>query len=218
MATQMEPEKVNAHAAADNDYEITGTSQHNPRENWSRIWKERTMDITWQRSITIAAPVERVYGYLADFPKHCEWAQTLEHMEQTRPGTAGGAGAVYKTYERQAFQADRVPGGPMPDKASKSATVCEVTELSPYQRIAWSAHPVPIGLGIHARLAFDFAESRDGGTQLTQSIAMSQPWLPTQLISRVLFKMTPEAMAAKSRAQWDASLENIRAILERPSI
>jgi hypothetical protein len=30
------------------------------------------MDITWQGSIQIDAPLDQVYNYLADFPRHCE--------------------------------------------------------------------------------------------------------------------------------------------------
>src|SRR5881275_1469150 len=101
------------------------------------------MDEQWSGSVTIDAPVERVYSYLADFPKHCEWAQTLESMEQTKPGGANGVGAVYKTSERQGFQSDRAPRGPMPPKAFKGATQAEVTELLANRRIAWKAHPIP---------------------------------------------------------------------------
>ena len=57
------------------------------------------MDITWQGFVDIAAPVDKVYAYLADFPKHCEWAQTLESMELKKPGDANGVGAVYRTGE-----------------------------------------------------------------------------------------------------------------------
>jgi uncharacterized membrane protein len=32
------------------------------------------MDVNWQGSIQIDAPIEQVYRYLADFPRHCEWA------------------------------------------------------------------------------------------------------------------------------------------------
>ena len=67
------------------------------------------MDINWQGSVQINAPVEQVYRYLADFPRHCEWAQTLERMEQIRAGDSTGIGARYLTFERQAMQADRKP-------------------------------------------------------------------------------------------------------------
>lgn len=172
------------------------------------------MDTNWTGTVMIDAPVERVYAYLADFPKHCEWAQTLERMEQKRPGTAEGVGAVYKTYERQAMHADRTPRGPLPANAFKGTTECEITELVPNRRIAWRAHPVPVGMGVNARLAFDLQPDPNGGTRLTQTISMHQSWLPVQIFSRLVFKVTPEQMEQKAAAQWQASLNNIKAILE----
>ncbi len=172
------------------------------------------MDTQWQGTVDIAVPIERAYAYLADFPRHCEWAQTLERMEQRAPGDARGVGAVYRTFERQAMQADRAPRGPLPAKAFKGTTECEVVELIPNQRIAWRAHPVPIGMGTRAELAFDLAPRPDGGTQLTQTIHMHQAWLPLQLFSRLVFKTNPAAMETKAKAQWNASLRNIKAVLE----
>lgn len=173
------------------------------------------MDAQWQGSIDINAPVERVYGYLADFPKHCEWAQTLDRMEQKQAGDANGVGAVYLTHELQAMQSDRAPRGPMPAKGFKGTTECTVTDLVPNRRIAWKAHPVPVSMGIHASLAFDLQPGQNGGTLLTQNIEMHQPWLPFQLFSRIAFKVKPEEMESRGRAQWQASLDNIKKILEQ---
>lgn len=172
------------------------------------------MDTHWQGQVEIAAPADRVYAYLSDFPKHCEWAQTLERMEQRRPGDHRGVGAVYRTYERQAFQADRPPRGPMPAKAFKGTTECEVMELVPDRRIAWRAHPVPVGMGTHAELAFDLIPLGPDRTRLTQTIHLHQARLPQQIFARLVFKTTPSGMEAKARAQWQASLDNVRAVLE----
>lgn len=171
------------------------------------------MDVHWQGSVDIAAPPERVYDYLADFPKHCEWAQTLERMEPAQPSMVG---ARYKTYERQAMQADRPPRGPLPAKGFKGTTECEITELTPNRRIAWKAHPVPIGMGVHAKLAFDIAPSGDNSTRLTQTIDMHEAWLPSQIFTRIVYRTTPVEMEAKAHAQWTASLRNIQSILEEP--
>lgn len=172
------------------------------------------MEIQWQGTTDINAPVDRVYAYLADFPKHCEWAQTLERMELRKPGDNRGVGAVYRTYERQAMHADRPPRGPMPAKAFKGTTECEVTELEPNQRIAWRAHPVPITMGTSAQLAFDLEPLDAERTRLTQTIRMRQSWLPSQIFARLVFKMDLAAMERKGAAQWQASLNNIKAILE----
>jgi hypothetical protein len=57
--------------------------------------------------------------------------------------------------------------------------------------------------------AFDLASDGNGGTRLTQSAALEDNWLG-DIVSRLVFKTTPE----KARAQWQASLGNIKAILE----
>ncbi len=173
------------------------------------------MDAKWQGSVDINAPVERVYEYLSDFPKHCEWAQTLDRMEQKQPGDQRGVGAVYRTYEIQAMQSDRAPRGPLPAKGMKAATECTVTEKFPNRRIAWKAKPAPVGMGVHASLAFDLQPGQNGGTRLTQSIEMHQPWLINQMFARVSFKSKPEALEAKAAAQWQASLDNIKTIMEQ---
>jgi uncharacterized membrane protein len=171
------------------------------------------MDTTWTGSVEIAAPSERVYAYLADLPRHCEWAQTLERMEQKKTGDAAGVGATYLTFERQAFQADRRPKGPLPAKAFRGKTLAEVREKSPNRRIAWHSHPVP-RMGVWADIAFDLAADGRGGTNLTQTIRIHQAWLPLQIFSRLFFKTTPAGMEQKARAQYQASLANIKAILE----
>ena len=175
------------------------------------------MDTTWQGVVDVDAPVERVYDYLADFLKHCEWAQTLERMELEQPGQSNGVGAVYLTYERQAMQSDRPPQGPMPDKGFKGKTKCTVTELVPTRRIAWKAHPVPVSMGIHAALSFDLEPAPNGGTIVKQNIQMHQPWLPTQIFARAVFRMNPAEMAPRGEAQWQASLDNIRQLLSVPA-
>jgi uncharacterized membrane protein len=173
------------------------------------------MNEDWQGTIHIKAPVEQVYSYLADFPRHCEWAQTLDRMEQVRPGDSKGIGTQYRTFERQAFQADRQPRAPL-SKGMRGTTLCEVRELIPNRRIAWRAHPLPWKMGTQAELAFELAPHPEGGTTLTQTIHMQIPHLVMAVMGRLA-----GAGPGKAQAQWQASLQNIKAILEeeveRPS-
>src|SRR5688572_5121223 len=109
----------------------------------------------WQESIAIAAAPEAVYRYLADFPRHCEWAQTLERLELTGAGDARGVGARYRAIERQALQSDRGPRQPIAARGGlRSRTGCEVRELIPGRRIAWHAHTLPRS-GLRADLSFE---------------------------------------------------------------
>lgn len=168
----------------------------------------------WQGFVDIAAPVERVYSYLADFLRHCEWAQTVERLELTKPGSSDGVGAVYKTFERQALHSDRPPEGSFPERAKKETTSCEVTELQPNRRIAWSAHPTPITFGVQSNLAFDFRPAEPGGTRLTQTIEVTQPKASRFIYSRLMHKEDPDRLEEKLRDQFQASLENIKTIVE----
>src|SRR5262245_55469352 len=110
------------------------------------------MDITWSGNVQIEAPAEQVYTYLAEFPRHAEWAQTVERLDLLRPGDASGVGAVYRTVERQAMQSDRKPYERL-TKGMKVVTICEVRELSPSRRIAWHAHTSPRAMGLYADLS-----------------------------------------------------------------
>lgn len=165
------------------------------------------MDITWEGAVTIAAPVERVYAYLADLPRHAEWAQSVQGLAVVKPGDARGVGAIYRTAERQGWQSDRRPREPL-SRGVPGDTMCEVTELSPPRRIAWrSWAPVP---GVRHEGAFAFVlDPAPGGTRLTQTARLGDNWLG-DLVSRLVFKTTP----AKAYAQWEASLHNIKLILE----
>lgn len=166
------------------------------------------MNISWEGSITIDAPVERVYAYLADLPRHAEWAQSVQQLALVRPGDGAGVGAVYRTAERQGWQTDRAPRAPLTEGVA-GTTMCEVLELIPGRRVAWrSWAPVP-GVKHEGRYAFALAPAARGGTRLTQSAALEDNWLG-DIVSRLVFKTTP----ARARAQWEASLRNIKLILE----
>jgi hypothetical protein len=89
--------------------------------------------------------------------------------------------------------------------------VCEVRELIPNRRIAWHAHTVPKAMGLYADLDFVFVPAADGGSLLTQHYRFHQP-----PVMRFLFKlMYGSDLEAKGHAQWEASLLNIKAILEQ---
>src|SRR6476659_7215018 len=109
-------------------------------------------DITWRETIEIDAPVEETYRYLADLPRHAEWAQSVVKLEQIRPGDRDGVGAQYRAAERQSWQTDRLPRAPL-TSGSPGDFLCEVRELVPNRRIAWYAwapYPVVVHAGDYA--------------------------------------------------------------------
>lgn len=165
------------------------------------------MDEHWTGMVEIDASPEQVYRYLSDFPRHVEWAQTLERLELLTSGDVSGVGATYLTHERQAFQADRKPREPL-TRGMRARTVCEVRALVPFRQIAWHAHPKP-GMGVHADLAFEIEPLAEGRTRLAQTVHMHQPSVVAWVTKR-LMRATPE----KAHAQWEASLRNIKTVLE----
>lgn len=166
------------------------------------------MDIPWSGSVVVAAPRDRVYAYLADFPRHAEWAQTLERLELIHPGDASGVGARYRTVERQALQRDRRPLAPL-TRGMRVVTICEVRELTPNRKIAWHAHSSPRVLGLYADLSFELHD-QDGGTRVTQHNHFHQP----DLVARLFRLRFGDDVVQQGRAQWQAGLENIKLVIE----
>ena len=105
----------------------------------------------------------------------------------------------------------------MPEKASKGTTECEVTDLVPNSHIAWNAHPVPIGMGIHASLAFDLAPVDGNKTRLTQSVDFHGPTPMMKFFAKFIYKDSVANMETKQKDQYQASLDNIKTIMEEPS-
>lgn len=166
------------------------------------------MNITWKHSITIAAPIEQVYAYLADFPRHAEWAQSVQQLTVQKAGDSAGVGTIYVTAERQGWQSNRQPFEPL-QHGIPGDTLCQVVALEPHHRIVWRSW-VPYPGVVHAGdYSFQLERTADG-TLLTQHIHLYDNWLG-DLINRHVFKTTEP----KAYAQWEASLVNIKAILEK---
>ncbi|MFN8515080.1 MAG: SRPBCC family protein [Chloroflexia bacterium] len=170
------------------------------------------MEVNWEGTIEVAAPVETAYRYLADLPRHREWAQSVERLELQRPGDVDGVGACYLTYERQGLQDDRRPHEEIGGRAGiVEKSLVEMRELVPNRRVALQAHSVP-RKNIRVEIAFEFAPLTGGGTRVTQRIAMKMS--PTAvLLARLLLRVGPAELRAKTEAQWRASLENVRVVL-----
>jgi hypothetical protein len=166
------------------------------------------MDITWKHAIDIATSPERAYAYLADFPRHAEWGQSLVELKLVRAGDSAGVGARYNTRERQSWQADRPPRAPL-TRGARGSTMCEVRELTPNRRIAWHSWVAMPPVGHWGDWAFEIEPGANGTTRLTQIIRLHDS--PVSIVfARLILGQTP----AKAYAQWEASLRNIKVILE----
>ena len=162
------------------------------------------MSKEWTGSVHVAAPVEQVYAYLADFTRHAEWDEATERVEHLE---GEGVGAKYRAYERL-DSLMRVGDGEGVFKNQAGVAHREVTSLVPHSHIEWHTYPVP-RLGISADCAFDLA-AEGSGTKVTQTVRINTPSV-VDALEKVVFRN----MDAKQQAQWTKNLENLKAAVER---
>ena len=122
----------------------------------------------WQSevSIDIDVPVSEVYCYLADFPRHQEWAYArMAYLKQVTPGPIQ-VGSEFDAAETVPF---------------KAVTHSRITALEPGSRVAWHAW---WSRGSAFDWEFVLSES-DGGTHLVQRTAWHTALLFAVLASRL---------------------------------
>jgi uncharacterized membrane protein len=136
-----------------------------------------------QSTITIEAPIDRVYAYLADFRKHPEWAKNLSKVTQVTPGPIA-VGTVFKTQEgvppvrvgqkvkmMMSFMQGLLGG-------AKPYSEATITALESPGCIAWQAG-IPKGAGFFNFAEWEFVlEALGNATHLTQRFHW-KPQTPT---------------------------------------
>lgn len=140
-----------------------------------------------EAAIDIAAPVETVYEYLADFWRHPQWSTGLEEVVPMGNGpTAVG----------MEFQAtEEVP--------MHFTSHTRITTLEPGRRIAWESWD---GRTFKVKWAFELS-GRNDSTHLIQRAHVE----PTSLMGRILLAAMRKRQIPRENAQ---SLARIKAKLE----
>jgi uncharacterized protein YndB with AHSA1/START domain len=119
-----------------------------------------------EKQITINAPAEKVFTYLADFPRHSEWAQHPLKIEQTSPGPAG-QGTTYKSVGHQ--------------MGRDSEDAVTVTEFVPNQKIVYEAE------GREGRFRHWIQlQPGDGGVQVTKGFGVVKANFPFSLMMPIV--------------------------------
>ncbi len=115
------------------------------------------------QDITINAPAEKVFAYLADITKHPEWsnAQHKLRVDKTSDGPIG-EGATFKSVGYQ---------------FGRNEDTVIITEYVPSRRIVYQADG-KVGLVRHA---FEIAPS-DGGVRVTKSFDMVKGKFPFSIM------------------------------------
>lgn len=139
----------------------------------------------FEERVAISAPADRVYEYVADFPRHGEWSG---HGLQVSP-TSDGPVAVGSTFSTTAKQF-----GTQREQST-------ITELSPGHAFAWESTG---GLG-KARHGFTMSEE-GGSTTLTKSAELVEP--------SFLAKVTSWKLASDIPKSLRSDLEKIKAHME----
>lgn len=162
------------------------------------------MSKEWTGSVHVAAPVEQVYDYLADFTRHAEWDEATDRVEHLE---GEGVGAKYRAYERLNSLLGVGDGdGFLRNQAGLAHR--QVTSLVPHTDIEWNTYPVP-RIGISADCAFALAP--DGaGTRVTQTVRINTPSV-IDAMEKVVFR----SMDAKQQAQWERNLQTMKGLVER---
>ena len=138
-----------------------------------------------QRQVSIGAAPEKVFQYLADFTRHCEWTAHDVKIEQTSPGAAG-EGATFNS-------SNHMMGRQFTDTLS-------TIEFVPNEKIVYQA------TGKTGRFVHAFELKQDGsGTLLTKSVD-PQKVSPAILAPILRVLVAPRALAG--------DLKRIKARLE----
>jgi uncharacterized membrane protein len=140
-----------------------------------------------ESAVDIAAPIETVYEYLADFTRHPEWSTGLEALAPVGNGPIAVGSELVAT--------EKVP--------ARFTSHTRITALEPGRRIAWEAWD---GRTTHANWTFELAPY-DGGTHLVQRAQFQ----PASLLGRLLLAAMRKRQIPKENAQ---SLARIKANLE----
>ena len=140
-----------------------------------------------ERQISISAPAERVFTYVADFPRHGEWAGSSLQIEKTSEGPVG-AGATFKSVGRQ-FGRDNHDN-------------LTVKEFVPNEKIVFES------VGDAGLLQHHFLLKEEGGTTI---LAKGLEPLRTAGLFKLL---APIVMAFVAPRGFDGDLERIKAKLE----
>jgi uncharacterized protein YndB with AHSA1/START domain len=141
-----------------------------------------------EQHVTINAPAEKVFNYVADITKHGEWGNPGQKLqvEKTSAGPIGQGSTFKSTGQQFGTQNDTVT----------------ISEYVANQRVAYDSQ----GKAGHFRHSFDIAPS-GGGVQLTKSAEVMKAGFPF-----VIFQPIVQAFVLPAALKQD--LERIKAKLE----
>jgi uncharacterized membrane protein len=172
--------------------------------------------VSYETSVNIKAPVDVVYGYVADFPRHVEWNHQPTKMTPLTSGPVS-VGSRFQTQEQTASNlkfGQKVMfalGGPIFRLMYGAAdyTEAEITALDPNERVAWKARAPSKRKGDLMRMNWEIQlQSNGNGTEVTQRCEIAPP------DESPMASMVNEDMARQGREEVTANLMRLKSILE----
>jgi len=171
-------------------------------------------EFTSERTIVIAAPVELVYEYVSDFPRHVEWNQQPTEITKITDGPVG-VGSVFRTKERPPRNTPwlmkmffpllgKLMGG-------TGYTEAEITALDTNRRVAWTATAPKKKGGLNAKAEWVInLEPQGAETRVTQGVHF-------QLLGKMVERMDPEKLSQQCGEEMATNLAYLKTVLETQS-
>lgn len=168
-------------------------------------------DFTEECSVAIQAPIEAVYEYVSDFPRHVEWNHQPTEMTKLTDGPVG-VGSVFRTKEQPTSSTSWLlkPLVPLVTVlfGGTGYTEAEITTLEPNRRVAWKAAAPKKKGGFFARSEWELRlESRDEATLITQ-------WVHLEFLGKMGERMNPETAAVRTGEEMEHNLAILKEIME----
>jgi uncharacterized protein YndB with AHSA1/START domain len=129
------------------------------------------MSFQAEREISINAPPEKVFAYVADLTRHGEWATRPVEIKMTSTGEPG-VGSTYSSTGKQ---------------FGKHTDAVTIKEYAPGSRLVFESQ----GDAGHVRHWFDVAAS-GGGTRLKKGVDFVKPAFSAKLAMPVVKKVAPK--------------------------
>jgi len=141
-----------------------------------------------EQSITINAPAEKVFNYVADISKHSEWGNPGQKLsvEKTSDGPIGMGSTFKSTGQQFGTQNDTV----------------KITEYVPNQKLAYEAD----GNAGLIRHTFEIAPSGEG-VQVTKTFEALKPKFPLNVLKPVVYGFIQPGALKSDLARIKAKLE-----------
>lgn len=168
-------------------------------------------EFSGEHTIVIQAPIEAVYEYVSDFPRHVEWNYQPTKMTKVTDGPVG-VGSVFQTIERLPIDTPWIMKrlAPLVGMLMGSAgyTEAKITALDPDRRVAWEAKaPLKKG-GFSAKAEWEIRlESQGEMTRVIQGYN-------AQMLGKSAKLIKPDTIAQLWNKELAANLAQLKTIME----